>query len=149
VHVCHVINGWQICHFSVFCSDIDTCHTLTFEILIMLASHSFCYNVCHVEWTGADNYVAYRKWVALISVWKKVILSIWFSGESGLSKLQYKSVIPVSSNSHCCSSDTQTCHYSDNILLNSEVQPLFTGNKMNWVCKETGCIKLVDILEVP
>lgn len=48
-------------------------------------------------------------------------------GESGLSKLQYKSVIPVSSNSHCCSSDTQTCHYSDNILLNSEVQPLFTG----------------------
>jgi len=48
-------------------------------------------------------------------------------GESGLSKLQYKSVIPVSSNSHCCSSDSQTCHYSDNILLNSEVHLLFTG----------------------
>lgn len=131
MHVCHVINLGDKFVTSVYFVVTDTCRTVTFEILIMLASHSFCYSVCHVEWIGADNYVAYRKSVALISIWKKVILSIWFSGESGLSKLQYKSVIPVSSNSHCCSSDTQTCHYSDNILLNSEVQPLFTGNKMN------------------
>lgn len=48
-------------------------------------------------------------------------------GENGLSNLQYKSVIPLSSNSHCCSSDIQTCCYSDNILLNSEAQLLFTG----------------------
>jgi hypothetical protein len=51
-----------------------------------------------------------------------------FSGEHEISRLQYKSVIPISSNSHSCSSDSQEYHYSDNIFLNSETQLQFTGS---------------------
>lgn len=48
-------------------------------------------------------------------------------GENEISRLQYKSVIPTSSNSYSCSSDPQARHYSDNIFLNSETQLQFTG----------------------
>ncbi|KDR10992.1 endonuclease/exonuclease/phosphatase family domain-containing protein 1-like [Zootermopsis nevadensis] len=48
-------------------------------------------------------------------------------GENEISRLQYKSVIPMSSNSHSCSSAAQEYHYSDNIFLNSETQLQFTG----------------------
>ncbi|XP_069674848.1 endonuclease/exonuclease/phosphatase family domain-containing protein 1-like [Periplaneta americana] len=47
--------------------------------------------------------------------------------EHEISRLQYKSVIPISSNTNSCSSDSQSCHYSDNIFLNSEMQLQFTG----------------------
>lgn len=48
--------------------------------------------------------------------------------EHEISRLQYKSVIPISSNTNSCSSgDSQSCHYSDNTFLNSEAQLQFTG----------------------